>query len=950
VDFQAVNVDSRLLGKRLRPMIRGDVLDDRVTRLLYSTDGSIYKLIPAVVVCPRDTEDVVRLMQFSQETGIPLAPRGAGTGLAGESLTTGILVDFARYMTNILHFDPEKGQVRVQPGVILDEVNRLTRGAGWQFGPDPSSGSRATVGGSVANNATGAHSLRYGYCSDNMVSMQTVLTDGRVVWTDDAAGKELEQKVYNILNPNRKIIDQYWPALKRNRAGYNLKGALDRSGGDLVKLLTGSEGTLGIFTEMVVQLVRTPGVKIALSASFDDLSLSARAVEIILEYDPAAVELMDGTLIKLAHSADNRLREVLPESEASLLIEFDGTDLEEARARLQPCLQRLAKEFEGHVELTEMTDPTEQKRHWTARKNAVPLLFRQPGLARPAAFVEDIAVDAPKLPQYLRDMQFVFNKYGLAASFYGHAGSGEFHIRPFLNLRDPVDRKKLSPLAKDAYELVWSLGGTISGEHGAGLIRSWALRKQYGPAYESMEQVKQFFDPAGILNPGKIIVTDTDLPLDNLRADEVYQTNIVRPNLVHREKSLFELADICNGCGECKALDPGQLMCPIFRANRDEYSSPRAKANLIRQYLTGSITEDDLLSPEAQRVMDACLLCGNCLRECPSAVHIPQFIMELRATRLRLRGERFLEKFFVNTEYGEWLSSKFSGITNYFFRKTGVRRAMETFVGIDARRELPAFAFPGMLRSLRKMAKRMRPEKPAVRAAWFVDLYPRYHDLRLAEDIVRVCSANDIELIIPDQCGTNMPAMAYGYLDQARKTAKFNVEHLARYLGEVDVILSFEPTATLCLREEYKYLLEDGRVDAVAEKVREGCSYLWQLHLDGRLKTGTQAVAERMGYHCPCHMRMLQVGEPGLGLLSLIDGLEVERLANSCCGLSGTYGMAKGKYETSMAVARNLAESIAKGSYDQLTSECSSCRMQLQHLSHRPAVHPIQLLARWYGK
>lgn len=950
MDIHTIQCDSRLLARRLRPLLRGDVLDDRVTRLLYSTDGSLYRLTPAVVVCPRDAEDVARLVFFSQETQIPIVARGAGTGLAGESLTTGIAVDFTRYMTQIVDLDLSNGRARVQPGVILDEINRLARPAGWQFGPDPSSGSRATVGGSVANNATGAHSLHYGYCSDNICSLEVMLANGRQIRTNEPAARDLEQKLYTLLSPRRKIIDEFWPPLKRNRAGYNLKGALGRNGADLVKILAGSEGTLGIFTEVTLQLVRVPAVKTALSANFDDLALSARAVSVILEFDPGAIELMDGTLIRLARTKDPRLAEVLPESAASLLIEFNGADREDVTARMQACRTRLAAEFAGHVELHELADPTEQKRHWSARKSAVPLLYRQPGRARPVPIVEDIAVDAAKLPQYLRDMQFVFGKYGLDASFYGHAGSGEFHVRPFLNLRDPADRAKIGPLAKDAYELVWSLGGTISGEHAAGLVRSWALRKQYGPAYECMEQVKKLFDPAGILNPGKVIVTDTDLPLENLRADDDLDTERVKPALGYRDQTLPDLADVCNGCGECKALDPAQLMCPVFRARRDEHSAPRAKANLFRAYLAGRISDAELAGPEAQKVVEACLLCGNCLRECPSAVHIPQLVVELRAARRRLLGDKFIERFFVDTEYAEWLASKFGGIANSFFRKRGVRRIFQTAIGIDARRTMPKFAFPGLLATLRKLARRYRPAQPAVRAAWFVDLYPRYHDLALARDIVRVCAANGIELVIPDQCGCNMPALAYGYLDEARAAARFNVEEFARVLGDVDLILSFEPTATLCLRDEYKYLLNDSRVHVVADKVRDGGDFLRQLHREGRLAKGTRPVPMTVGYHCPCHLRMLSVGEPGYELLGCVDGLTVKHLVHNCCGLAGTFGLNKEKYDTSAAIARPLVDDISKGNYDALASECSSCRMQLHHLSGRATFHPVQLLARGYGE
>ncbi len=945
---QTVNSDSQLLAKRLRPLIKGDVYDDRVTRLLYSTDGSIYKLIPTVVVAPRDDQDIIRLVLFAQETGVPLTARGAGTGLAGESLTTGICVDFSRYLTGIIHFDPVKGRITTRPGAILDEINRHARRFGWQFGPDPSSCSRATVGGSLANNATGAHSLRYGYCSDNLLGLKVILADGRLITTDDSDWKDLERKAWTMLNSGRKTIHQYWPTVKRNRAGYNLKGMIQRAGGDLLKLFAGSEGTLGVFTEMTFQLVRIPAVKVVLSANFDEFLLSGRATNLILEFDPAAIELMDGTLIHLARAGIPQLAEILPKSQASLMAEFDGASLDEACYRMHQCRDRLTKEFGGHVQLLELIDPAEQRRHWAARKNAVPILFRQAGPAKPFPFVEDIAVDPPNLPQYLSGMQAIFSRYDLQASFYGHAGSGEFHIRPFINLREPLDRKKLSPLAKDAYELVWSLGGTISGEHATGIIRSWALRKQYGPTYEYMEQIKHLFDPAALLNPGKIIVTDTDLPIENLRADGVPSPAVDKPKLLYGDLGLFDLADVCNGCGECKSLDVAQLMCPIFRVNRDEYSSPRAKANLLREFLTGSLSSKDLLSPQAKRVIDSCLLCGNCLRECPSAVQTPRLIMELRAARRKLRGNRLIERLFVDGEYSEWLSSKFSPITNSLFAKKGVRRAFEMITGMDARSPMPPFAFPGLLTYLRRLAQRHRPTNPKIRALWFTDLFARYHDNQLALDIIRVCAANGIELIIPEQCSCNMPAMAYGYLEQARQAAQFNVDQFTRHLDEADMILCFEPTATLSLQKEYKYLIDDENLDAIAARVRDGCDFLLQLHFEKDLKFGSASQPLKLAYHCPCHLRLLQCGQPGLELLRLVDGLKVEHLPNQCCGLAGTFGLSRERYDLSQAIGKTLADAVVKGQYDALVSECSSCRMQLSHLTGLRAFHPVQFLARWY--
>ncbi len=947
--FHKSSIDSRLLGKKLKSLIKGDVFYDKITRLLYSTDASIYRIIPLAVVCPRDEEDIIKLTIFARETAIPLTARGAGTGLAGESLTGGIVIDFSRYMTSILEFNADERWIRVQPGVILDEINKYVKPIGLQFGPDPSSASRATVGGSVSNNATGAHSLRYSYCSDNLKALNVVLSDGRLIRTNDDDWNEAERNIYKLLHPHRKIIAQHWPKVARNRAGYNIKSALGIDSADLLKLFAGSEGTLGIFTEATLKLVPIPKVKLVLSANFDDMIVMARALSIILEYDPSAVELMDENVLKLARSADNKLAEILPDTVASLMIEFDSDDYDEALGRLKNCVKKLKNLFAKHVWTMELTDSCEQEKHWTARKNAVPLLYRQERAGKPIPLIEDIAVAPETMPEYLTGLMDIFEKYQIDACYYAHAGSGELHIRPFLDLHNLQERKKLSSLGKEVFELVFSLGGTISGEHGIGITRSWALRKQYGQVYDLMEQIKYFFDSANLMNPGKIIVTDTDLPLDNLRDDlcALPERNMSRLHL--DGKDMFSISDVCSGCGQCKSFDSSQIMCPIFRVIGDEYSTPRAKANLMREYIAGTISNSDLVSEYAQKVLDSCLLCGNCLIDCPSAVQIPQMIMEFRAKRNELKRGKFIERFFANSEYMEWLASKFAVISNFITSRKGVQRIMELFLGIDSRRPMPPFAFPGTLNSLRKLAERYAPKNPEYQAIWFVDLFARYHNRHLAQDIIKVCSSNGIKLIIPEQCGVNMPAIAYGYLDEAKKYAKFNVAQLSNYIEQVDIILSFEPTATFCLKSEYKHLLNnDVNLDKIVEKTYDGCDFLYRLYLQGKLQAGKNKIEMNLAYHRPCHLRLLDISEPGFELIKIIEGLTVEHLPENCCGLAGTYGLQRDKYDITSKVAQPLKTAIDNGSFDALTSECSACRMQLEHISSLPAYHPVSLLARWY--
>ncbi len=935
--------DEKLLAKKIKRKIKGDVLTDKVTRLLYSTDASIYRIIPQAVVFPKNPEDVLEIILIAQEHNIPICARGAGTGIAGESLTEGIVLDFSRYMTEIISFDPKDKTITVQPGVILDTINQIGKKYNLKLGPDPSSASRATVAGSIANNATGARSLRYGYCSDSLISAEVILADGNIIKTNDSDWKNIEKQLYKLLGAKRNIINENWPRVKRNRAGYNLKEALGENNINLLKLLAGSEGTLAVFTKLTLQLVNIPRHRVVLSANFDDLITMARAISIILEYNPSAIELMDEYVLTLAKESYPELSTILPDAKASLLIEFDSDNFNDVKHRLYSCDERLKNEFAHHVQTEKLIDKNKQLKHWDARKKAVPLLYRQHYLGKPIPTIEDTAVPVETLPLYLSELKKIFEKFGKKASYYAHAGSGELHIRPFMDLRKEEERKALSALTKEVFELTWELGGTISGEHGVGITRSWALRKQYGQAYELMIQVKDLLDPAKILNPGKIIVEETDLPLTNLR-DDIRPKTEIQTHLKFDE-GLFSLVDTCNGCGECKSFDPTVRMCPVFRVIRDEFSSPRGKSNFAREYLVGNLSDDDLLSPIAKSILETCLLCGSCLRECPSGGSVPKHLPELRYRRNKLGGKNRTEWFLAYSEFMEILGSKFGPISNIILANPITRKIMEYTVGLDPNRIFPKFTFPGTLNYLRKLTQKYKPHSPKYRAIWFVDLFPRFHNYELAQSIVRVCSFAGIELIIPNQRSVNMPAYAYGYLEIAKKSADYNVKNIKKHLSDVDFVLSFEPTATLCLKEEYKHLISSSDFQDISEKTKSGCELIYTLFKEGKLNFNDPAFELNLAYHCPCHLKLLNINEPGFELLKSL-GLQITHLPENCCGLAGTFGMQKEKSWITELIAQPITQVIKEGNFNATISECSACRMQLEHISGLPSYHPIEILAK----
>jgi FAD/FMN-containing dehydrogenase/Pyruvate/2-oxoacid:ferredoxin oxidoreductase delta subunit len=672
---------SQQLSSDLSNIVRGDVFSDFLNKAAFSTDASIYQVIPSCIVAPKDRADIASVVNYAKSRGIPIAARGAGSGLAGESLCSGIVFDMRRYMNKIVGEINDAAFIICEPGTVLDDLNNYLASFNRKIGPDPSTNNRATIGGCVANNATGAHSLAYGYIGDYLESLETVLSDGSVVeFKNDFVPTDIEDdqvslisgNCMSLLSKNEDIIKKALPQTKRNRSGYNIAGILHEGCIDMAKLLAGSEGTLAVFTKITLRTVTLPASKALLQLEFKSLEKVAKAVPIIVETGACACELMDKNVIEMAIESFPEYKDILPAgAEAVLLVEQSGQDEHEVCEKIKKTDSAVGKLAAGRRTIN---DEMEQRRLWKSRKDAVPLIHRKKGKAHPIPFIEDVSVSNDKLEEYLSGLKEISKQHNLDMTFYGHAGDGELHVRPYIDLSEQEGIQTMLEVANDVFSLAWSLGGTISGEHADGLVRAAFIKQQYGEKfYRILCEIKNIFDPDGIMNPGKIINTDDNVMIKNLKAQHQFIPERLSTDLFFEKDELRDEMDQCNGCGLCLNKQEDLRMCPVFRAMDEELANSRAKANLLRFWATGQLGVNDFESPEFGKFLDLCINCKLCSLQCPSGVDVSKLVSTARAEyvkRTRLHRTKLL---LSNNRYLSMLGNLFSPVSNLVLRLGIVR-------------------------------------------------------------------------------------------------------------------------------------------------------------------------------------------------------------------------------------------------------------------------------------
>jgi len=966
----------------LRGLLDGDVFCDDVFVQLYASDASVYEIRPLGVVRPRSLADVVACVQYAAENEIPLHARGAGSGLAGESIGPGLVVDFSHTMRRILACDHET--VRVQPGVVGAQLNRFLAEQGRRYGPNPATANVSTMGSVLALDSAGSHWLRYGSARDTVLSFQLVLADGSVIEASRHAVDEppssepaqarrqaLVRDLASVLEPARSLIDAHTPKAKVSRSGYRLDNVLRDGTLDLARLVVGSEGTLALITEATVRTEPLPRCVGAVLLFFDRLESAARGALEIAGMDASACDLMDRRLLSIARDTDVRYDLFIPrDAEAMLLVEIQGETPEEVRQRMQNIVVRIQRRRRLAFDSRATLDPEEVQLFWQLVTRVVPSLYSLKGSTRALPFVEDVAVPPAMLPDFLVQMQNVLKAHQVTASLFAHAAQGQLHIRPFLDLASPECISRMRDVATDLYQHVQEVGGTISSAHGDGLSRSLFVPQQFGPLYDVFRQIKRIFDRQNILNPGKK-VADAPQPLTaHLRtvvprmpaagpAADAAQTPVnhaaapgtpIPLQLVWRTATVDHTARTCNGCGRCRTQLPDERMCPIFRQGPREEATPRAKANLMRAILTGRLDATAFEGDDLKRLADLCVHCHQCRLECPATVDIPKLMVECKAQYVLTNGLRPTDWVLAHLDRVCAWGSRLHLLANWAIANRQMRWMLERLLGVAQGRKLPRFAATSFLRR----AHRRRLTRPTRRAgrkvAFFVDVYANWHDVQLAEALVAVLEHNGVAVYVPgNQMQAGMPAISLGAVDEARKLATHNVQLLAEAVRQGYRIVTAEPAAAMCLTHEYLNLVEDDDARLVAENTSDACAYLWKLHQEGQLELDLKPVNATLGYHFPCHLRALGVGMPGYHLLRLIPGLTVTPISDACSGMAGTFGLKRANYRSSLRTGWGLISALRSPLIQMGTTECSACKMQMEQGTTKPTAHPLKFLALSYG-
>jgi FAD/FMN-containing dehydrogenase/Fe-S oxidoreductase len=967
----------------LRGLVRGDVRCDDIFLQLFASDASIYEIKPLAVVRPRGTADVAATVRYAVERQLPIHARGAGTGLAGESLGRGIVIDFSRYMRGILAVDG--GQVTVQPGVVHARLNAELKSSGRQFGPDPAMSSVTTMGSVIAIDAGGSHWLKHGSARRHVVQLQIVLADGSVLSVgrepltpanlDPATRKgQLLAPLAALLKREAATIAAHQPKSLVNRCGYQLADALSAESLNLAGLISGSEGTLALITEATLSTSPLAKHRAVTLLFFERLESAARAVLEIAPLSPSACDLMDRRHLSLARESDRRYDKLIPpQTEAVLLVEFEGDRLSETRARAGQLLDRMRRRKRWAFDAAQAQDPDETELYWRLARKVVPTLFRLKGSTRPLPCVEDFAVPPVALADFLVQMQNVLKQHQVTASLFAHAGHGQLHLRPFLDLTDPADVARMSRLASSLYAEVLAVGGTISGEHGVGLSRTPFMRQQYGPLVDVFREVKRIFDPQDLFNPGKLFNDDKDLLTKNLRASAAPLAGRVEPNgaalpddarahveptlppqavklqLRWTEEEIAAVARSCNGCGACRSQLPEVRMCPVFRMAPAEEAAPRAKANLMRAILTGQLDAKQALADDFKDIADLCVHCHMCRQECPASVDIPRLMTEAKATYVAANGLSLSRwALSVVDTLSAW-GSALRPLANWAIANPRARWLLEQSIGIASGRKLPRFSPHTFMRLASRRRWTRPPRRSGQKVLYFVDTYVNYHDPQLGEALVAVLEHNGVAVFVhPGQRASGMALIAAGSLASARKLAARNLAVLAEAVRQGYRIVASEPSAALCLTREYPSLLDDDDARLVAENTSEACDFLWRLHENGKLQLDFRPVNITLGYHLPCHLKALGVGAPGENLLRLIPGLQIKRIECGCSGMAGAYGLSRENFRSSLRAGRDLINAMRSPRIQAGITECCACKMQMEQGTDKPTIHPIKALALAY--
>ncbi len=970
------NKQFRIQIAGLQAQIEGEIFTDDAQRLLYATDASAYREVPLGVARPKNAADIQRLIRFAFETKIPLIPRAAGTSLAGQVVGPGLVVDVSRHMTSILEINVQEHWVRVQPGVILDELNKVAEKHGLFFGPETSTSSRCMMGGMVGNNSCGAHSILYGSTRDHVISVSGFLSDGSEVefkglstsdFAEKCNGKSLENDIYrqmrNILSDpgNQENIRREYPdpSIHRRNTGYALDLLLqselfnthETSGFNFSTLIAGSEGTLMFMTEIKLNLVPLPPKEKALiCVHCHTIAESLKANIIALKYEPGSVELMDKAIMDCTRDnitqRQNRFF-IQGDPGAVLIIEFARDTREEIMAIYGQLVAEMRSAGLGYH--FPIIFPPDVKKVWDLRKAGLGVLSNYPGDRKPVPVTEDTAVSPGVLPQYIEEFNQMLDRLGLDCVYYAHVGSGELHLRPVLNLKDPADVELFHTVALETARLVKKFNGSLSGEHGDGRLRGEFIPLMLGQKnYELFREIKDLWDPNHIFNPNKIV--DTPKMNTSLRFDPGKPVREIPTVFDFSENhGILRAAEQCNGSGDCRnTVVTGRYMCPSYMAVKDENTTTRARANILREFLTNSSKENPFDHQEIYEVMDLCLSCKACKSECPSNVDIAKLKAEFLQHWYDANGIPLRSRMIANITRINQLGSIAPAIFNFFQENKFISRITKKSLGFASQRSIPLL-YSTTLRAwaAKNNNKYMPGTAPGGTVFLFADEFTNYNDVEIGIKAIKLLNALGYRVIIPDHGESGRAYLSKGLLRKAKKLANVNVGRLKNLITDETPLIGIEPSAILTFRDEYPELVDSALKEAAVKLAKNAVMFdeFISNHANpaSKLFTDKEKVIKLHGH---CHQKALASVESTKKMLSIPVNYRVEEIKSGCCGMAGSFGYEKEHYDVSMKVGELvLFPEVRKAAPEVIiVAPGTSCRHQIMDGTGRKALHPVEVM------
>ena len=950
------------LQEELIRSIQGEVRFDEISRQMYSTDGSIYSILPIGVTIPSNSDDVSAIIEICNKNNVAILPRGGGTSLSGQTVNSAVVIDFSKYMNKIIEINSDEKWVITEPGITIDNLNESVKKYNLHFTPDPSTKSRANVGGAMGNNSCGAHSIIYGKTVDQVKEMEVILSDGNKTNFSEITGNSLEYKlsqnnlesqiykgVLDISDKAKSEINKRFPKVNRRVGGYNLDLIHPKDNKiNLVNIMVGSEGTLAAVTKAKLNLEPLPKFTGLAILHFKDLIESMEATVAVLDENPAAVEHIGQMIITQARKSlgfSRNLDFLQGDPSDILVVEVNGNSEKEINSKLNNLGNKM-KKINLSYAITNITDPSKQAQVWAMRQAGLGLMMNIPGDAKPIPFVEDTAISPEKLPEYIKRFDEIVKANGTEAGYYGHAAEGCLHVRPTINLKKSEGINRMIKIADEISDLVKEFEGSMSGEHGDGIVRGVWTEKMFGTKLvDNFRELKKSFDPSGIMNPGKIF--DTPKMGENLRYGTSYKMKKIETILDFSEEGGFEGAiEKCNGVGACRKINAG-VMCPSYMATREEIHTTRGRANALRGALSGVINNDLFTDKKMLDVLDLCLECKSCKSECPSNVDMAKIKYEFLNNYYKKNKIPIRSKLIGNIgNIYKYISGPQAKLFNTINRLPISKYILEKTIGIDHRRNIPPVSdhtFENWFNKRESISTNSRGK-----ILFFHDTYINYIHPNVGKAAIKILESAGYEVVISERKCCGRPMISKGLLEDAKKNTDYNTKILTKYINQGIKIVGVEASCMSVMKDEFPDLAEDRKMALkISKNTHTIQDLLLEIQNDGKQQILWNEEVKDLLLLVHCHERALEGVNKALNSLNIPPNFSANIIDSGCCGMAGSFGMEKEHYEISTKIAEDrLLPNLRKSKENQeIVVTGISCHDQIKDLSNKNPRYLVEVLA-----